>query len=142
MNTTHQLNIAKAIIDQLTRQHNKLVATLNDLAADSYPSSAGLGARCKNHISDPTANAALKHDEPTQDRQRFRILTTRLHDVANELDNIRAKYLNTPTATPAPTNTPSPCANMHGCPDNNWADKAGRCKPCFEHMRTHNRDRH
>lgn len=140
MNTTEHLKIANTIITQLAKQHRQLVAAIDALAADGYPTNSGQGARGKNNISDPTANAALKHDEASQDRQRLRTLIIRLGDITFELDNLRAKYMNTHRPTPT-RNTPPLCANMYGCPDNALAHKAGRCQDCFEHKRTHNRDR-
>lgn len=140
MNATERLEIANTIITKLAKQHRQLVAAIDALAADGYPTNSGQGARGKNNISDPTANAALKHDEASQDRQRLRTLIIRLGDITFELDDIRTKYLK--PHQPAPTrDAPALCANMYGCPDNALAHKAGRCQECFEHKRAHDRDR-
>lgn len=140
MNTTKHLEIANTIIAQLVNQHPQLVAAINTLAADGYPTNSGQGAKGKNTISDPTAHAALEHNEAGQDRARLQVLVIRLRDITFELDNLRAKYLN-PRQTQTQIKGPTPCANMYGCPDNNNADQAGRCQTCLTHLRANNRDR-
>lgn len=98
MNTQRELETVRQIINQLEQQHTQLVALINTLTADGYPTNNGQGPRGKNHVSDPTANAALKHDQAAQDRQRFRTLIIRLRDIAIELDRLRAKYLDQPAS--------------------------------------------
>lgn len=33
------------------------------------------------------------------------------------------------------------CCNVHGCPDDAWADVAGRCPACYKYFRKNGRDR-
>ena len=40
-----------------------------------------------------------------------------------------------------PNPAPVPCGNVHGCPDDDEADKAGRCSACYQYQRRTGRDR-
>lgn len=58
--------------------------------------------------------------------------------VSDHLDRLA---LITAAAHAQPNPTPVPCGNIHGCPDDDEADKAGRCSACYQYQRRTGRDR-
>ena len=58
--------------------------------------------------------------------------------VADHLDRLALLTL---AALAQPNPDPVPCGNVHGCPDEGEADKAGRCSACYQYQRRTGRDR-
>ena len=58
--------------------------------------------------------------------------------IADHLDRL-AIIAAAALAQPHPT--PVACGNIHGCPDDDHAEKAGRCSACYQYQRRTGRDR-
>lgn len=103
------------------------------------------GPTSKGTIADPTGNTALSVDEWGQARTRLEALITTAHTTATALEAIRKQIMATDTTDPDDpdnqTGALQVCANSHGCPDDNWASKAGRCEACYQYRHRNNRDR-
>lgn len=125
-------------LDLLGSELPQLVAALRDFSA-GIRSGGGPGAR--NAVSDPTGNAALATDEWALARRHLERHIRAIDAAAAACDAIRRQALTPPPpATPAARGIPK-CANPHGCPDDAWADTAGRCATCYEYLRRNDRDR-
>ena len=125
-------------LDRFAAAHAQVVANLRDWSAGI---GSGGGPKAKGAVSDPTGEGALNVDEWGQMRERVAELVDRVWRDAMELEGIRAKV-----AAPPPPKAPehrglTRCANLHGCPDDAWATKAGRCEACYRYLRRTDRDR-
>ncbi len=107
---------------------------------DGYPTGSS-GTRRGGTIGDPTASAVLASDEVRRDRQRLEELVVRAHDLLKEADTIRGRYMSAAAQVTKHNQALTKCANIHGCPDDGWASKAGRCATCYEYVRRTERDR-
>ena len=58
--------------------------------------------------------------------------------IADHLDRLA---LIAAAALHQPNPAPVPCGNTHGCPDDDHAEKAGRCSACYQYQRRTGRDR-
>jgi len=122
-----------AVCDQL-RDWTAPTTTTGGLSGQ--PSGAG-------HIADPTGNAALQttHDYPTTQRTRIEHHVRTIAASINALVKI-AELTTNPPPLPDPADRGLViCANIHGCPDDAWATKAGRCEACYRHRLRHDTDR-
>lgn len=134
------LTDAGQLLARLAQQLPDLERRLTAWAKDGYPSQSGAPGGAGT-ISDPTAQAVVTPDRVRLDREQLHANIIRLHDIAVTLDMIRRTYME-----PKPDKQPQPhtlakCSNMHGCPDDAWADKAGRCSACYQYLRRTQRDR-
>lgn len=133
-----------------TRAHTRLGDLLGDLpqlvaALRDYSSgitSSG-GSPAPGHISDPTGNAAITTDEWAGARARLEHAVRQIDQAAAVCDSIRRHTLEPPPPPQPVDRGLSVCANVHGCPDDNWAEPGhgGRCHACYEHRRRTDRDR-
>jgi hypothetical protein len=124
------------LLDDLPR----LVAALRDYSAGI---ASGGGTPAAGHISDPTGHAAIATDEWAGARTRLEHAVRQIDQAAAVCDNIRRHTLE-PPPPPAPVDRGlSVCANVHGCPDDNWAEAghAGRCDTCYRFRHRTGRDR-
>ena len=137
----HYLNDLNTIVRTLTADFATLQRRLALWSRDGYPTSSG-GTRVRGGVSDPTAAAVLTPDEVRQDRDKLTTLITAAHDLLAEADTIRTRYMTTTKEVQRHNQALTKCANMHGCPDDSWATKAGRCSTCYEYNRVNQRDRH
>jgi hypothetical protein len=118
----------------------RLVAALRDYSAGI---ASGGGTPAPGHITDPTGHAAIATDEWAGARTRLEHAVRQIDQAAAVCDNIRRHTLE-PPPPPLPVDRGlSVCANVHGCPDDNWAEPGhgGRCHACYEHRRRNDRDR-
>ena len=107
------------------------------------------GPRPKGSISDPTGTAALTTDEHGQMRRRLSELLDRICRDLATVETIRREVMAPPPtveelerqAHNQKVGALQPCANIHGCPDEAWATKAGRCENCYRAMKRNGRDR-
>lgn len=137
--TQARLERAVAKLEDLASSHAQVVRDLRQWALGPSSSSSGPGPR--NAVSDPTGQAAVNGDEWGRMLERYTETVERVvRDVAN-LDAIRRTVV-------APVVRPEEqpiglvhCANMHGCPDGAWAEKAGRCNACRTFLVRTGRDR-
>lgn len=140
------LTIAADHMARIQRDHLKVVGRLRDW-------SAGIGGtggpQPKNSISDPTGQTALAVDEFGTARNRLEAL---IDEVCRRLDRI--EVIRREVMAPPPTleeverertnqraDGLQPCANQHGCPDEGWATKAGRCETCYKYRARNGQDR-
>lgn len=131
---------ARTTLARLERDINILQLRLHAWAKDGYPS-GGSSIGSKGGFSDPTGNAALGRDEVRADREEFETLIEEVSSKFLRLESIRKKYVDVQTATATHNAGLVACANQHGCPDQAWATKAGRCPTCYEYKRVNQRDR-
>jgi len=140
------LSIAGDYFARIQRDHLKVIGRLRDWSAGIGGSG---GPQAKNTISDPTGHAALATDEFGSARHRIESL---IDDVCRALDRIesirREVMAPPPTAEEVErqrsnqkTGALQPCANIHGCPDEAWATKAGRCEACYKYRQRRGSDR-
>lgn len=136
----HYLADLGALIRDLTDDFIELQKRMALWSRDGYPTGS-MNARASGTVSDPTANAALSSDEVRRDRDRLSALIIQAHSIMRDADIIRTRYMNTTTRAEEHNAQLSKCANIHGCPDDSWACKAGRCTSCYEFNRRNGRDR-
>lgn len=129
-----------ALARTLLADHPGLQKCFTLWSRDGYPSSSG-GTRVTGTISDPTAQAVLASDEVSRDRDTYNEKVIQAHQLLKEADAIRAKYMTTTERAVKHNQGLTKCANLHGCPDDAWASKAGRCSACYEYNRRNQRDR-
>ena len=107
------------------------------------------GPSSKGTVSDPTGNAALAVDEHGALRARYNRAITDLWLAVRQLDSIEREVMK-PALTHAEAQQRQenqrvgalqPCANLHGCPDDEWATKAGRCEACYRYRVRRGSDR-
>jgi hypothetical protein len=111
---------------------------LRDFSAG--PGSGG-GPSPKNQISDPTGNAALSRDSWAMMRVEMSQIINRMVLDASRLVSIEREVLAPPPPKAPVDRGLVKCCNVHGCPDDAWAIKAGRCIACYEALRRTERDR-
>ena len=136
----HYLADIVALVRTINADFPALQKRLALWSRDGYPTGTGVSAG-KGSISDPTAAAVLVSDDIRKDRDRLSLIIIQAHDLLREADNIRTRYMTTETRTAKHNASLSKCANIHGCPDDSWAAKAGRCLVCYEYQRRNMRDR-
>lgn len=134
------LNDLHTMIQSLQRDFTTLQRRLIAWAQDGYPTSTGTPGS-KGGFSDPTASAVINPDQVRKDREHLEQIIINVHTQLTKADAIRAQYINTNTTTTKHNNSLTKCSNQHGCPDDAWAAKAGRCLTCYEYNRTNQRDR-
>lgn len=116
----------------------RVVATLRDWSSGIRSGGAASGA---GSVSDPTGHAALTADEWAGRRHRLERLVATIHAAALNAERIRADVLAPPVERAPAARGLVHCANLHGCPDDAWATKAGRCDTCYGYQRRTGRDR-
>ena len=99
------------------------------------------GPSPKNQVSRPTEAQALGHDQFARMRDRLIEQLLVADRAMREVDSIRREVMSgPPPARPAERGL-AKCCNMHGCPDDAWAVKAGRCDTCYRYRARTDRDR-
>jgi hypothetical protein len=136
----HYLEDIVVLVRNISNDFSALQKRLALWSRDGYPTGTGVSAG-KGSISDPTASAVLISDDIGKDRDRLSTIIIQAHDLLREADIIRTRYMTTETRTAKHNASLSKCANIHGCPDDTWAAKAGRCLVCYEYQRRNLRDR-
>lgn len=136
----HYLADAAALVRTLTTDFAALQKRLALWSRDGYPTGQS-GTRTKGAVGDPTALAVIASDDIRKDRDRLTSLIIQAHENLKEADMIRARYMTTTSTATIHNATLTKCANMHGCPEDMWAAKAGRCLNCCEYQRRNQRDR-
>ena len=117
-----------------------MFARLREWSSDVGSSSGSVGP--KNQVGDPTGNTAVNTtDENARMIAELHAICDSIHRDSLDLDRIRRH-----TMAPAIPKQPEErglekCKNMHGCPDDAWAWKAGRCDACHTYWRRNERDR-
>ena len=114
-----------------------LVATLRDWSA-GIRSGGGAGG---GGVGDPTGHAALTTDEWAGRRRDLERRVATIHAAVLDLEKIRREVIDPPPPTEPAARGLVHCANIHGCPDDAWATKAGRCDTCYGYQRRTGRDR-
>lgn len=107
---------------------------------DGYPTGTDRQTRGAT-IGDPTAAAVLAPDEVRRDREQLAQLITQAHEIMTKAEGIRSKYMTAAKQAERHNRSLTRCANIHGCPDDMWAAKAGRCLACYEYRRVNHSDR-
>lgn len=107
-----------------------------------YPSTTDGGPTGKGSVSDPTAREAVNGDEVRALLRKEREIIAHIGTQAvmlwsgwNEITQA------SPTKVTPKDRGIAKCGNQYGCPDDNWADKAGRCNTCYQYRYRNNRDR-
>jgi hypothetical protein len=136
----HYLADVAALVRTLSTDFVALQKRLALWSRDGYPTGQS-GSRSKGAVGDPTALAVIASDDIRKDRDRLTSLIIQAHDILKEADIIRSRYMTTTSTATKHNATLTKCANMHGCPDDMWAAKAGRCLNCYEYQRRTCRDR-
>lgn len=140
------LAIAGDYMLRLQRDHLRVISRLRDWSAGI---SGNGGPIPKNSISDPTGQSALAVDEFGTARHKLEVL---IDEVCKRMELI--EFIRREVMAPPPTleeverergnqqaGSLQHCANCHGCPDEAWATKAGRCEACYKYRARHGRDR-
>lgn len=132
------------VADRITRIAPRLPTIDDRLRAWSAGLSAGTDTtRGRGTHADPTAAAVGRRDPFAHQRRRIAELVALLDRTAAELHSIAVDVL-APVTTSTPDDRSIPrCANVHGCPADNYADpgRRGRCEACYRHLNRHDRDR-
>jgi hypothetical protein len=136
----HYLADVAALVHTLSTDFVALQKRLALWSRDGYPTGQG-GSRTKGAIGDPTASAVIASDDIRKDRDRLTTLVIQAHDCLKEADIIRLRYMTSSVKAAKHNAGLTKCANMHGCPENMWGAKAGRCLNCYEYQRRTGRDR-
>lgn len=106
------------------------------------PSSTSAGPGPRNAVSDPTGQAATHLDEWGRLLDRWHDAAASAARAAAELDAIARLVATKPVNRPDGPVGLLACANIHGCPDDAWADHSrGRCAACAAYIRKYDRDR-
>ena len=95
-------------------------------------------------VADPTGTAATTtaadYAAGVRARIEYHVMTIDAH--AASLAKLCALVTDPPPLPDPADRGLIQCANVHGCPDEAWAEKAGRCGACYQHHRRHDgRDR-
>ncbi len=145
MNTTqtrHQLEQASAALARVIADLEDVDRQLTEWSgAGAQGAQPRNGPSGKGGHSDPTGNAATQSDEYGKLRVRFHALALRASTLIADVDAIRSTTLAPPAPADPQDRGHAACANAHGCPDDSVAVKAGRCQPCYDYRRYHDRDR-
>ena len=122
----------------LEADHAQVVASLRDWSGGL---TSGGGPTGKNSISDPTGQSALATDSWGLMRAELADLVLAVYRKAKDLERIRREVVEPPPEKQPADRGLASCANGHGCPDDAWATKAGRCDRCYAYQYKYDRDR-
>jgi hypothetical protein len=136
----HYLADIAALVRTLSNDFTALQRRLALWSRDGYPTGSS-ATRVKGAVGDPTASAVIASDDIRKDRDRLSSLIIQAHELLKEADIIRSRYMTTTTKAVKHNASLTKCVNMHGCPEDMWAAKAGRCLTCYEYQRRTGRDR-
>lgn len=131
------LGDAIAWLGRLEADHATFVAHLRDWSGGL---TSGGGPQPKNAVSDPTGQSALAVDEWGQMRARSAELILAVYRSAKDLEAMRREVVSPPPPREPEERGLAKCCNPN-CPDDAWAEKAGRCSPCYQYKRRTDRDR-
>lgn len=107
-----------------------------------FPASTGGGPGSKGAISDPTGREAIEGDDVRLLSERFHTCLELVLSNANLMKAIRDEIMRTDrTTAEAKRDTLQKCCNAFGCPEDAWAEKAGRCNACYQYRYRNGRDR-
>ena len=134
---------AQALLEPAWRNVVPVLAELTVLARDGYASRTpgnGDPAGGSGGISDPVSRSALAPDEASDHIETISGLceailwrTTLLTDALQPWVDLLARR---PAKTPSDRGL-AKCANPHGCPDDGWAVRSGRCDTCAQYRYRH-----
>lgn len=95
----------------------------------------------KGSYSNPTAAAALMRDKFGRQRADAYRWVDSIYSAAVNLDMVRREAVDPPVPPTPEERGLASCCNLHGCPEDAWGYKAGRCQACYDYHRRTGRDR-
>jgi hypothetical protein len=131
----------RAKAEQLMRTHLEVMTTLRTVVSDGYPS-GGTGAGDENTSVEAAVISRQRwvgvHDEYVTSIERALTLVSRCCNLADKALGAVARPAQQDRYVGL-----TPCANVHGCPDEAWAEvgRRGRCYACWRFERSKGRDR-
>lgn len=126
-----------------------LAASVTTLAPDAFARLRGWQAGIRSSgstggsgsVSDPTSTAALTASRWGDLSRELAEGIRSCRDLLRKLNRICAEVAAPPVPPQPRERGLMACANQHGCPDDAWATKAGRCEACYKFRSRNNRDR-
>jgi len=134
---------AQALLEPAWRNVVPVLAELQKMSRDGYPSRTpgnGEPGSGSGGIADPTGLAAVDPGEARDHVDTVLGLCEAILWRATLLTDALQPWVEILAARPAKTPSErglAKCANPHGCPDDGWAIRAGRCDTCAQYRYRH-----
>ncbi len=116
-----------------------VLGRLRDWSAGA--SSTSSGPSPKNQVGRPTEAQALGHDQFGQLREQLVHQLLIADRAMRNVESIRRQVMDDPPSRHPEERGLAKCCNIHGCPDDAWAERAGRCDTCYRYHRRNDLDR-
>lgn len=124
------------------RAHQDLLEVLSHLRDWSAgASNSSSGPSPKNQVSRPTEAQALGFDQWGLLRQELVDQLLLADRAMRRVEHIRRLVIDPPPERLPEDRGLAKCANLHGCPDDAWAERGGRCDACYRYHRRTDLDR-
>jgi hypothetical protein len=125
--------------ENATAQLPKVLKQLREWSTSAGGGASGPGP--KNQVGRPTEAAALSVDEFARAREELVAALLTADAAMRQVERIRRWVMTPPPPAHPVERGLAKCCNPRGCPDDAWAEKAGRCDACYRFRLRTDRDR-
>ena len=132
-------NFAAAASENLSRDVTQVLKRLRDWSVGAGGGAGG--PTPKNQVSRPVEAQALNPDEHGRAREEFIAAILAADAALRRAEKIRRWVMAPPPPAHPVERGLAKCCNPRGCPDDAWAERAGRCDACYRFRRRLDRDR-